>query len=200
MAGIEQDFETVHRYIRGLDVDDADNNVSLAADDALSRIEAFWRKVTSEAEYERLCGVDAQRDALKAELRQAEEELAMGHGEACALVEDRKARAERDALKAENEFHKKALEEWNCKAEERLDTINALKAELDEAQGGHEMAADSVVKLRHELVKAERGRDALKAALEKIAELDEAWVVTDNVRGTHLVKLARQALKERLLS
>jgi hypothetical protein len=55
-----------------------------------------------------------------------------------------RVRDERDALKAVNEFHKKALEEWNRKAEERLDTINALKA-----------------------------------ALERIAELDEAWVVTD---------------------
>jgi hypothetical protein len=57
-------------------------------------------------------------------------------------------------IEQENEFHKKALEEWNRKAEERLDTINALKA-----------------------------------ALEKIAE-------ADSVPGQIHRQLARQALKE----
>jgi hypothetical protein len=38
--------------------------------------------------------------------------------------------------------------------------------------------------------------EAAEAALRRIAELDESWVVTDNVRGTHLVKLARAALSK----
>jgi predicted ATP-dependent protease len=38
-------------------------------------------------------------------------------------------------IEQENEFHKKALEEWNRKAEERLDTINALQAKLTKIGG-----------------------------------------------------------------
>jgi len=90
---MEREFETVHRYIRGLDVDDADNNVSLAADDALSRIEVelhhayMWARGATE------CGLEygSQRDALKAALekiRDTDPEVALRDGE-CAYCESR---------------------------------------------------------------------------------------------------------------
>jgi hypothetical protein len=38
---------------------------------------------------------------------------------------------------------------------------DVLQAALEEARGGHEMAVDSVVRLRHELVEARRQRNGL---------------------------------------
>jgi chromosome segregation ATPase len=103
----------------------------------VERLRAFEKKVTSESEYERLCGVDAENERLR-------------------LVAAQKWMSDDELSRC-------------C---ERLAVANAgvarLREKLDEAQGGHEMAADSVVKLRHELVKAERQLDALKAEVGRL--------------------------------
>jgi len=136
-------------------------------------------------------------DTAQAALSRIEAEYHMHHGGDTSVVHvSRESQdalyRQRDALKAENAFHKKALEEWNCKAEERLDTINALKAANER----------NLKRARYEWSKVANERDVLRAALEKAKELLAAaafgsWAPEEQRPEFRVAyDLARQALEE----
>lgn len=100
--------------------------------------------------------------------------------------------AERDAAHAADEEHRRQIRELLAERD----------AAAKEASLYREAAGTWKVEAQRELVgrtEAEAERDRYREALERIAELDAAWVFTDNVRGTHLVKLARVALDGHVL-
>jgi chromosome segregation ATPase len=73
--------------------------------------------------------------------------------------------------------------------DEADDALSRIEAAHEEARGGHEMAADSVVKLRHELVTSEAERDALKAEVERLRKRNNDSNYHQNQKDKDIVEL-----------
>lgn len=123
-----------------------------------------------------------------------------------ALDEARSRRAAEDPAGMSPEARLRRLLRWlpldsfgTSPQREALEALASLTSERDRRERaaflkGFGLRGDSDDVLAERVLRAEAERDRLREALAKLEDLGSQWGVIDNVRGEHLLMLARAAL------